>query len=353
MGAGHVRAADAIAKTAAEKYPDLVVEHIDLMDCFSETVRSTLHHSYRLMMRRLPEVWRFIYRATNRPRASAQYHRLMKPVEIKACEPLLARIRAFAPDHIIATHPFPADVIRQAVGKEFPAVPFSVLLTDYGLHEFWLVPEAAYYFVATEQMRQMLSQRGIKNAVVSGIPIDPRFYEPQDTGALRTKYGIAQNDKVFLTLSGGQGLSHLDRIVQTMFESDDPIRIIAVAGNNERLESKLRRLRPPAHVNLTILGWTDAIHEYLALSDTVVSKPGGVTTTECVALGKPLIAIRPLPGQEEENIEYLLLHGYGVVAKNPEDLLYYMGQEPSSLAPGFKNKTPSEKPSAEIILDNF
>jgi processive 1,2-diacylglycerol beta-glucosyltransferase len=201
-------------------------------------------------------------------------------------------------------------------------------------------------------MRGMLERRDIMNVIVSGIPLDPVFYQEKNKLELRKTYGIPEKQKTFVAISGGQGLTALERIIKELFSAKEPTTIIAIAGDNKILENRLKKLEPPKHIKLIILGWTNKIDDYLRLADVVISKPGGVTTTECVTLGVPMLAVQPLPGQEEENIEYLLENRYGVVARNPEDLLFYISEKPEAIAPGLQNKAPA-KASAEIILQTL
>lgn len=352
VGAGHVRAAQAILEQAKKTYPELDVTHVDVMMYLPSPIRKTVTKSYRIMMRRLPLVWHWLYNATNKPSSKKPLEPFTKLVERVNCAELYSFINKLKPDYILATHPFPADVIRQGQNDLIPKIPFSILLTDYGLHEFWIVPGASHYFVATEKMKGMLERRGITNAIVSGIPLDPVFYEEKNKLELRKTYGIPEKQKTFVAISGGQGLTALERIIKELFSAKEPTSIVAIAGDNKILENRLKKLEPPKHIKLIILGWTNKIDDYLRLADIVISKPGGVTTTECVALGVPMLAVQPLPGQEEENIEYLLENRYGVVARNPEDLLFYISEKPGALAPGLQNKAPA-KASAEIILQTL
>ena len=197
-------------------------------------------------------------------------------------------------------------------------------------------------------------QMGIpeENITMSGIPVDPVFYENKPLEELKKIYQAGGAQKNILVLSGGQGLAHTDKIISALFKSKANLHIFAVAGNNDKLKHDLEKLFPPANMQLTTLGWTDKIDEYIRIADMVITKPGGLTTTECIILQKPIIAISPIPGQEEYNAEYILENNFGVIAREPEDLLYYLEKNFASSL-NLKNRKNNKKTSAEIILEEL
>ena len=354
-GAGHVRAGEALLKSAQRKYPGLVAAHIDMLDYVNIAIKKTLVESYALMATQLPELWRFMYQKTNRPQTSWVVRRGSKLLNRGTAGRFLEYITAQQPDQILCTHFLPAHALLEAPAKYRLKIPVSILMTDYDKHDLLTTPGLQHYFVATEKMRYKMRRAGIPSAriTVSGIPVDPVFYETKDLAALRSQYQIPKNKTVILILSGGQGLAKLDAIVTTLFGSAKPIHLIAIAGSNQKLRDKLVALRPPAHITFTPVGWTDQIDEYLRLADVIITKPGGLSATECIVLGKPMILISPIPGQEEHNAEYILEHGFGVIARAPDDLLYYVEKELDALAVRVKEKQNKQPIAAQVILNKL
>ncbi|MEK7499392.1 MAG: glycosyltransferase, partial [Patescibacteria group bacterium] len=260
------------------------------------------------------------------------------------------------PDHILCTHFLPADVIEEGRKRYGIDTPVSVVVTDYDVHGLWTSSHASHYFVATEKIQWKLIQRGIKpeQVTVSGIPIDPDIFSSKNENSLRQELHIPPEDRILLLLAGGQGSSKSDTVLKILCESKQPATIIAIAGKNKRLEKKLRATTVPSHIKLIVLGWTDHIHDYLRIADVIITKPGGATTTECIQLQKPIIAINPIPGQEEQNTTYILHKGFGVAAQSAEDLLYYISLSPEQLAPGYKRSNKKSAGSAaEVVLDTL
>jgi len=353
-GAGHVRAAEAIKKMAANNYSELTVDHIDMMDYVSRPMRAAILDAYELMAMQLPELWRFVYKKTNRPTQSRAIRELARILNITNAGKFYRFVADYQPDSILATHFLPAHALVTAP-KKFSShipTPVSLLMTDYDKHGLLMSPGMAHYFVSTEKMRWKMRQAGIadKIIIVSGIPVDPIFYEVKSAVELKKKYNVSGDKKIVLVLSGGQGLVRLEDIIVTLVDSSQPLAIFALAGKSESLKNKLEKLQLPEKHALRIIGWTDDIDNYMRLADVIITKPGGLSTTECITLKKPIIAISPIPGQEEHNVEYILENGFGVMAHAPDDLLFYMEQPPESLSPGYERQKKQDFHPAEIIL---
>ncbi|PIR43051.1 hypothetical protein COV24_04710 [candidate division WWE3 bacterium CG10_big_fil_rev_8_21_14_0_10_32_10] len=325
-GSGHVRAANSILKTAREKHPHLHIDHIDMMDYVSKTMRKTIVESYNLMVKQLPELWSFFYKKTDGHKFSTHVRRLSKLFNRVNTGHFFEYIKNYKPDYIIVTHFLPIYAISQMKKKYGITVPISIVITDYHNHDLQIAPNISRYFVASKKMLQKLNLQGVpkKNIIVSGIPIDPVFYKPKSISRLKKIYNAPKNITNILVLSGGQGFADTNKIITTLFKSKNKLNIIAIAGNNIKLQQQLQRLKPPKKIDLKVIGWTDKIDDYMRISDIVITKPGGLTTTECIILKKPIIAISPIPGQEEYNAEYILENRLGVIARTPEDLLYYL-----------------------------
>lgn len=347
-GAGHVRAAEALQKTAEQKFSSLEVGHIDMMDYVKTPLKKAVVQSYDIMAKQLPELWGFFYKKTNKPQV-AKYARELNRIANKInASRFFEYVEKFNADEIICTHFLPAISLTPAPIKYDIKASVSMLMTDYDNHGLQISPDISRYFVSSEKMRWKLLYSGIEKekVIISGIPIDPVFNEQKNIEGLKQKYNCPIGQKTILVLSGGQGLISIDKIISVLFKIKEKANIIAIAGNNTKLTQKLEDIKAPEHINFDIIGWTDKIDEYMRIADVVITKPGGLSTTECIALQKPIIAISPIPGQEEHNAEYLLENQLGVIARAPEELLYYLEKDLNKLATGI-NKTAKKQPLPE------
>ena len=354
-GSGHVRAAQAIGGHAAQSRPDLSVEHIDMMDFVTRPMKKAIVDSYDIMIKQLPELWGFIYKKTNTTSTTQRYRELTKKINHINAGALYKHIEQTRPTQILCTHFLPASALLHPPKKYSHTIPISLLMTDYDKHSLLLTPGLHRYFVATKKMKWKLTHNHISPAhiVISGIPVDPVFYQELSVADLRKKYHLDTTKKTVLLLSGGQGMVKVDQIASILFELSEPLSLLVVTGNNTKLLQKLKKLTPPPHIDLHPLGWTDHMDQYMRLADVVITKPGGMTTSECMALQKPIIAIEPIPGQEEANAEYILESGSGVIAKTAEDLLFYVSQPPKNLHSVHQPNLPPPLASQTILNTLF
>lgn len=351
-GAGHVRAAEAIKRAADQTFPALNTTHIDMMDYVSLPMKKAVVDAYDIMAKQLPELWGFLYKKTDTPNRSKQFRTLTKQINRMNASKLYKYVKKAKPDAIICTHFLAAQALLDARAEYRAQAPISLVMTDYDKHDLLLIPGIDTYFVSNEKMKWKMEQEGIEkeHIVTSGIPVDPVFYDHKSIQALKEKYRIKENRTVILILSGGQGMVHIDMLVPHLFNLKTPAHIIAIAGKNDTLKERLDRLGAPAHITLDIIGWTDQMDEYMRVADMVLTKPGGMTVTECMILQKPMILIEPIPGQEEQNANYLLEKGLGAIVRKSDDLLYYV----ETLAePKPQVQVRQKAPAAEMILETI
>ena len=153
-----------------------------------------------------------------------------------------------------------------------------------------------------------------------GIPFDPKFSEPLDKEKLLLKYKLNPTLSTVLIMGGGQGLGPIKTIVRTLEKAKADIQEIVVAGTNKKLYKSLKRRIKKYRKKILLFGYAQHINELMHLADIVVSKPGGVTTAEVLAKGKPMIIIKPLPGQETSNTKYLTEKGAAIKLDKPRKI---------------------------------
>jgi processive 1,2-diacylglycerol beta-glucosyltransferase len=326
VGAGHMQAAKALQKTIKQLYPDVECQVADLYDYMGYAFKQIAVTSYDIMAKRIPELWGYFFDMTNTPKTSTAYDQFIDKLKQINAYKWYEFVQKFRPDHIICTHFLPAELCQNAPAKYKYKGPFSMVVTDYDIHNLWFVEGTTNYFVATEKMKWKILNRKCKKQpeiIVSGIPIDPEFYTPTPQLDIRKAHHIPSHLPIILVLSGGHGMAKSCDIVKTLFKMQTPCAIIAIAGTNENLKEQLSDIRVPKHINYTRIGWTDRMSDYIKSATEVISKPGGLTTTECMVTGTPIIAIDPIPGQEEYNTDFILEKNLGRIAKTEKDLLYY------------------------------
>jgi processive 1,2-diacylglycerol beta-glucosyltransferase len=162
---------------------------------------------------------------------------------------------------------------------------------------------------------------------VSGIPVDPVFRIRKDQKEMRARLGLDARRFTVLVSAGGFGVGPVETLIaqlQTMTDVPGGAQVVAIAGRSEELKAKLERLakKTPhdAPVRVHPIGFTKQMDEYMAASDILISKPGGLTTSEAMARGLPMCVVNPIPGQEERNSDHLLEAGVAIKCNNPPTL---------------------------------
>ena len=157
---------------------------------------------------------------------------------------------------------------------------------------------------------------------VTGIPISSRFLQKYNKQEILDEFNLQNNIKTILFFGGGEfglGKAKTFEIFETLVKDFNDIQIIAIAGKNEKMKLKFEKIVQENNKQdyVKILDFTNKVPELMAISDLVVSKPGGLTTSESLASNLPMIIINPIPGQEEENAEFLEEKGIGIwIRKN-------------------------------------
>ena len=203
--------------------------------------------------------------------------------------------------------------------------PVYTILTDYDIHSMWIQDGVDGYFVASPEMEHALREKGVGDAAieVTGIPILPEFAQKYPSrGEMRRRLGLNPDLRTVLVAAGGFGMMSADTVVKLLAERLPEGQFMAVAGKNEDLRKRLAKLAKGCEGRLKPFGFVDNMHELMAASDVVVSKSGGLTTSECLAMGLPLVVFNPIAGQEERNAIYLLECGAGLWARTAAQLVF-------------------------------
>lgn len=318
-----MRAAEALRVAAAEQF-DTEALHLDVMDHVAPPFRALYTDAYLRLVEHHPAAWSILYRIMDNTPPSAPLARLRRLIERLNTHALRAAITAFAPDAVICTHFLPAELLMRERARRHIACPVHVVVTDFDLHGMWVVPDMAGYFAANDEVAFRMHARGIDRGLIhaTGIPIMPAFASRLDRAACAAEFGIDAARKTILLMGGGAGLGGLDEVAGRLLMLDADFQLVALAGRNAKTLDKLQTLAIRHPRRLIAQGFTDRVEQLMTASDLVVTKPGGLTTSECLALGRPMIVHAPIPGQEERNCDHLLEQGAALKAIDATALDY-------------------------------
>lgn len=322
VGAGHKRAAEALATAFARRQPGEVrVE--DVLDHTSKLFRVAYARSYLELTDRAPLVWGYFYTQTNADPNLAEFtNNIRKLVEGIGVGGLRDVLRGFMPEVIICTHFLPMELLVRYKRNAQLAQPIYCVVTDFAAHTFWTYTEIDGYFVADAQTREQLISRGVTPAqvTVSGIPVDPSLGEPKERQAMRARHGLAPDGSLITLFGGGLDDDHVRQIVQGLCRRAISGTLVVVAGRNPTLADSLADLASTAQLHLRVYGFVDFVDDLIVASDLVVTKAGGLIVSEVLARGVPLVVIDPIPGQEEWNADFVVSSGAGAQLRMSESV---------------------------------
>ena len=356
-GAGHVRAAQALQAAAERWYPDVEVTHVDVMELVPKLFRKVYTDTYIKVVEHHPAFWGYLYARTDREKVDSALSRLRVAIERLNTQKLKQVLHEIDPDHVICTHFLPAQILARKIRKGDFAMPVWVQVTDFDVHALWLHEGMDGYFAANDEVAWRMAERGIAPATihVTGIPIMPVFGDPQSRCKSATEFNLDPNRKTLLLMAGGAGIGGIEQLAERLLRLDRDFQVVALAGRNQVLLSALQELAASYPRRLFPLGFTKVIERVMAASDLAITKPGGLTTSECLAMGLPMIVVSPIPGQEERNADFLLEKGAALKACDAGALVYRVTSvldDPNRLEILRKNSLRLGKPdAARSVLD--
>ena len=333
-GGGHNRAARAIKEELTNKSIDGITidcEIIDSLKIVNGTMDKLISRGYEKSAKYTPKAWGGVYKLTesnlisrnefkDNPLTSLISRKLKKLIEVKK------------PDLIIGTHPFPMialstlkkhsqlsknnelSTFTESFHKYYQNLdipPLITVLTDYTTHSAYIQNEIDYYIAGHEYVKELLIEDGIEAEKIKpyGIPVEKSFLTNRSRETVLSELNLDPNKFTVLLMGGSFGAGSIKDTLSELISIDRDFQIIVITGRNkslkEKLEKNLMSHEQSIDKNIRVLGFTDKMNDLLSAVDILVSKPGGLTTTESLLKEVPMIVPYFIPGQEEENLDFL------------------------------------------------
>jgi len=338
-GAGHVRAGQALEK-AFHAHGNCEVAHIDSLHYVSKLFQRIYDKAYIHMVNRAPDLMGLLYQQTDKPWSHPRERLAMDRLNT---QPMIRMLKKVQPDLCVATHFLPAEILAWLIAKKKLRARHVITITDYDVHASWLCRTVDRYYVAIQESVEYLARIGVprEKLRVAGIPIDPLFEKPVSGDEARRKLGLACGEFVVLLSAGGYGVGPVEQLVTDLVNLERPWQIVAIAGKSEPLKKRLEQLAksagktPSGHPRLMPVGFTTEMDQYMGAAHLLIGKAGGLTTSEALARGLPMVLVEPIPGQEERNADHLLEAGVAIRCNNLPAAAWKVGNlvdQPEKLA---------------------
>lgn len=314
-GSGHKKAAEAILSQLKSR--DDAGELMDITDDLPVLFKWFYTKGYLILIVHFAAIWGLLYALTDTPVLSLLNNHLRRFCNSLMCRRFIKRIILEKPDVLISTHFLASEVVSYAKIKFNLKIRLMTVITDFGVHNFWIAPQTDVYCCAGEQTRRILISKGIndKNIAVTGIPLHPNFTKYLNREELVCELNLKTSIFTALIVTGGIGAGPIEEIVESL--KDEDIQLLVVCGRNKGLYERLFEKKYP---NVYLFGFVDFIEKLMKVADVIITKAGGLSVTESLNMSLPMIFFFLLPGQETINAQTMQVSQTGVIAHSLEEI---------------------------------
>lgn len=345
-GGGHMRTSAAMKKHIEANRPHDVVRVVDTLEEIGHLYNKTVSDGYEMIAKTAPYFYGAVYNGTNK---DSKVTTLASKAQKLLARRLLPLMIEFRPDVLICVHAFCVEMASALKMKYKMNIPVISLITDFAPHILYVQEGVDKYVVSNEEMVTALEGFGVdrKDVQISGIPIDPVFYNKQSKQELMKKMGLNPQLQTILLMAGSFGVRDIFKIYRDIVETHTDFQLIVVTGKNKRLFDEFDAMLDKSYEEndetlksgkydeysednfieddtiienresnkfyagrhgikpTKLLYFVDNINEYMYVADLIVTKPGGLTVSEAIASTLPMAIFKAYPGQEEDNAIYL------------------------------------------------
>jgi processive 1,2-diacylglycerol beta-glucosyltransferase len=366
-GGGHLSAAKSIQKYFETNHKkDIEIKIIDCIEYINKYINKVSTEAYKELAKKAPWIWKKVYNNSKDGALAYMSNTSNKLMSYK----LMSLLQEENPDLIISTHPFATQMCTHLKETKKINYRLATILTDFHIHPQWLVSyeHNNFFFVANSQMKLDMVGLGVndENIFVTGIPVGDKFSKRINKQAVYDEFGLSKDRKTILFFAGGEfglGRNTTYMTLKAIIRLFKDTQVIAISGKNQKMKNKFEKLieTTDAFDRVKLLEFSNKIPELMHISDFVITKPGGLTVTESLVSNLPIIIINPIPGQEEENAEFLLKHECAIWIKKEDNIaraLKNLYRNPDKFTIMSENTKKIAKPSStqnicEILLENI
>ena len=315
-GFGHQKIAESINETAISLYGKNNITLLDVLDFTPHLFKFMYSKGYIFLISKIRWLWAIIFFLSNTKYLKLINYNFRRFSNRMFCYSFFNFIKKEHPDTIISTHFLVNELISFLKEKKQIKTKLISVVTDFGVHNFWLAKNIDTYVAACKRTKEILISKHVNKQKIRvlGVPIRKEFQRQIDRNAIRKKLGLQSEGFTTLILTGGIGIGPIFQIVKLLI---DKINVIVICGNNKKLYYHLKKLN---YGNLVVFGWIDYVEEAMAASDIAITKPGGSTISECLAMNLPMIFFSIIPGQEYQNAQIISKYGLGFILNKPRDI---------------------------------
>jgi processive 1,2-diacylglycerol beta-glucosyltransferase len=332
-GEGHNSTAKAICEEMIAQGVECSV--LDAYKYINKIFSDTVEKGYLISMQKAQHAYSKVYRMCELRKTDSSNFSPTRLANSILANKIRKYMEAEKPDAVIYTHVFVGiilDILRTR--GEFD-IPSYGVVTDFAMHPFWEECVHLDYIVTANHLLDIMAiKKGFRQEQIisCGIPIKSKFAQSMDKRQAKQLLGYSPDKPLLLIMSGSMGFGKIAKTVQALDESLPDFQMVVVCGNNKRMYNTISKMKTKKP--LSCFGFVNNINELMDAADCIISKPGGLSSSEALAKRLPMIIIDPIPGIEDRNTEFFLNAGAAIAATKTypiDEAIYQIFTEPKRL----------------------
>jgi len=355
-GMGHLMTAQALLEVFGKKYPEIEVKDIDAFDFLRGPAKYGYPYFYNYAVSKAPFIFRFLYDIYDNKGIQKILTLATLPFIRKAH--FIFFVKDFSPDFILATNPLPLQIVSLVKEAGITNILSGNVCTDFGFHAIWYSSDINYYFVATKAIKQSLLDHGVNSDKIriTGIPVKHTFNQFSDRDKILKSLNFNSQHPVLLIVGGQLKYKNLLKIISGIRRKNNLIQFIVITGRDKNLQREIENSKLKKNNTLKIFGLVRDMEKFMTVADLILSKAGGSITAESLAKGLPMVVYKTIPGQEEDNVNYLVDNNAGIKAKSIKEIIATVTDlfsKPNKLKEMKDNCLKIQKPNAAVDIADF
>ncbi len=316
---GHRQATVAIQKSLKSVLPDAEIMSINGFEYTYPILEKLVNRTYMSVIKRAPKIWDKMY---DNPKLVKRSKLIKEFLHKKSHKKLQRLFETFKPDTVICTQAFPCGMVAHYKTTHQHSFNLLGVLTDFAPHAYWLNDGVDYYIVPSDDAKKRFMEHGISSQAIKvfGIPVRMKFADKPTKQKAAQSLGLDPQVPTVLIMGGGQGLGPIKKVVESLLKLSQPVQLAVIAGVNTKLLDWLKKTKEKTHKKILIYDYASNVDELMDASTLIITKPGGMTTSESLAKGLPMIIVNPIPGQEMHNTDFLIKKGIALRVDDVEDI---------------------------------
>lgn len=314
FGSGHSSVSKAITEYVHSHDSTLIIKTKDLYEIINPLFNKSMYKGYELLVRYGYKVYNYEYYRKNNNQNLRNVYTSSK----RSLNKLDKYINEVKPGLIISTFPSCSGYISRYKKMYEKTIPLVTCITDVVDSDEWLYDETDIYFVAVEEIKNRLINKGVNKdkVMTTGIPIRSNFIVHKNKTHIKEALGFAKEDKVILIMGGSLGIIPEDEAFYKWLKKYNKLKVVILTGKNKKLFKKLNKYNKIK--NIQVIDYTDKVADFMKAADLLITKAGGISLFEAIASKLPFIVYNAILGQELENCKFIKKHHIGLVSPTME-----------------------------------